>query len=106
MPIVASLNGVTRGGWLGNARQIEEAGADALELNVYYIPSDLELTGVEVDNKQTTIDHNYNLNLRGKLGKKSTMGYNLLVLARRTRQAFPASVQKWQHIVWRADCRL
>jgi dihydroorotate dehydrogenase (fumarate) len=41
-PVVASLNGATLGGWLGYARAMEQAGADALELNVYTIPSDFE----------------------------------------------------------------
>lgn len=39
LPIIASLNGVSAGGWLRYARAIEQAGADALELNVYYIPT-------------------------------------------------------------------
>ena len=38
IPVVASLNGVTEGGWLSHARELQDAGADALELNVYYIP--------------------------------------------------------------------
>jgi dihydroorotate dehydrogenase (fumarate) len=41
-PVIASLNGTTLGGWLGYARAMEQAGADALELNVYTIPSDFE----------------------------------------------------------------
>jgi dihydroorotate dehydrogenase (fumarate) len=40
IPVIASLNGTTRGGWIKYARKIEEAGADALELNVYLIPTD------------------------------------------------------------------
>jgi len=39
IPVVASLNGVTEGGWLAHAKDLQEAGADALELNVYYIAS-------------------------------------------------------------------
>jgi len=49
IPIVGSLNGVSTGGWIDYARKIEAAGADALELNVYYIPTDLNMTGVEVE---------------------------------------------------------
>jgi dihydroorotate dehydrogenase (fumarate) len=49
VPIIASLNGVTRTGWVDFARRIEEAGASALELNVYYIPADLSATGREVE---------------------------------------------------------
>jgi dihydroorotate dehydrogenase (fumarate) len=49
IPIIASLNGSTLGGWTDYAKRIEEAGADALELNIYWIPTDLELTGAEVE---------------------------------------------------------
>jgi dihydroorotate dehydrogenase (fumarate) len=49
IPIIGSLNGVSTGGWISYARSIEQAGADALELNVYYIPTDPELTGAEVE---------------------------------------------------------
>jgi dihydroorotate dehydrogenase (fumarate) len=40
VPVIASLNGATDGGWLGYARLMENAGADALELNVYFLPTD------------------------------------------------------------------
>ncbi|MCC7257353.1 MAG: dihydroorotate dehydrogenase-like protein [Gammaproteobacteria bacterium] len=40
IPVIASLNGTTRGGWVRHARAIEAAGADALELNIYYIAAD------------------------------------------------------------------
>jgi dihydroorotate dehydrogenase (fumarate) len=49
IPIIGSLNGTTFGGWLTYARQIEEAGADALELNVYSIPSDPEIRGEDIE---------------------------------------------------------
>ena len=50
IPIIGSLNGVSAGGWINYASLIEEAGADALELNVYYVPTNIELTGQEVEN--------------------------------------------------------
>jgi dihydroorotate dehydrogenase (fumarate) len=50
IPIIGSLNGVSAGGWINYAGLIEDAGADALELNVYYVPTNIELTGVEVEN--------------------------------------------------------
>lgn len=50
IPIIASLNGVTAGGWLNYAQKMVEAGADALELNVYYIPTDTNFPGSEVEN--------------------------------------------------------
>ncbi len=50
IPVIASLNGVTVGGWIDYSRKIEQAGADALELNIYYIPTNSRLSGVEVEN--------------------------------------------------------
>lgn len=49
VPVVASINGATIGGWTQFAKKMEEAGADALELNVYNIPTDAEVTGMEVE---------------------------------------------------------
>jgi dihydroorotate dehydrogenase (fumarate) len=49
IPVIASLNGSTQGGWLKYAKQIEEAGADALELNIYYIPNNADVTGEQVE---------------------------------------------------------
>lgn len=48
-PIIGSLNGVSPGGWIDYARLIEQAGAHALELNVYYIPTDSRMTSAEVE---------------------------------------------------------
>jgi len=49
IPVIASLNGTTRGGWLRYAKQIEQAGADALELNIYHIPVDPDVSGEQVE---------------------------------------------------------
>jgi dihydroorotate dehydrogenase (fumarate) len=49
IPIIGSLNGVSIGGWTNYASLIEDAGADALELNVYYVPTSADLTGREVE---------------------------------------------------------
>jgi dihydroorotate dehydrogenase (fumarate) len=49
VPIIASLNGSTVGGWTEYARKIEQAGADALECNIYFIPTDLDLAGSAVE---------------------------------------------------------
>jgi dihydroorotate dehydrogenase (fumarate) len=49
IPVIASLNGVTQGGWLSYARQMQQAGADALELNVYYLPTDPAVTAEQVE---------------------------------------------------------
>lgn len=49
IPVIASLNGVSTGGWLRFAREIERAGASALELNIYYLPVDPLISGAEVE---------------------------------------------------------
>lgn len=55
LPIIASLNGVTDAGWMNYARLMEEAGADALEVNVFYIPADISLDGRAVEEKYLNI---------------------------------------------------
>ncbi len=55
IPVIASLNGVTPGGWVGHAKLLEEAGADALELNVYYVAGDIEQSGAQVEARYLTL---------------------------------------------------
>jgi dihydroorotate dehydrogenase (fumarate) len=54
MPVIASLNGSSAGGWTDYAKAIQQAGADALELNIYYIPTDMNLTAAQIE--QTYLD--------------------------------------------------
>lgn len=49
IPIIASLNGVSRGGWVSYAREAEQAGADAIELNVYFVPADPRSSADDVE---------------------------------------------------------
>jgi dihydroorotate dehydrogenase (fumarate) len=49
IPIIASLNGVSRGGWINYAKKLESAGVDAIELNITYIPTDLDISGADVE---------------------------------------------------------
>jgi len=49
IPIIGSLNGISTGGWIDYAGQIAEAGADALELNVYLIPTSAAVTGARIE---------------------------------------------------------
>lgn len=49
IPIIGSLNGVSTGGWVDYAKKIEEAGADALELNIYYLPVDPDVSATELE---------------------------------------------------------
>jgi dihydroorotate dehydrogenase (fumarate) len=55
IPIIASLNGATLGGWARYAKQIEQAGADAIECNLYSIPTNLEISGSEIENNYADI---------------------------------------------------
>lgn len=49
IPVIGSLNGYTAGGWTKYAGEIQQAGADALELNIYFIPTDMDQTGEEIE---------------------------------------------------------
>jgi dihydroorotate dehydrogenase (fumarate) len=49
IPVIASLNATTDGGWINYASSIQEAGADGLELNMYFLPTDLELSGTRIE---------------------------------------------------------
>jgi dihydroorotate dehydrogenase (fumarate) len=51
IPVIGSLNGITAGGWVKYSKRMEEAGADALELNVYYIPTDPTITSADVEDR-------------------------------------------------------
>jgi dihydroorotate dehydrogenase (fumarate) len=51
IPVIGSLNGISPGGWSKFAKAIQQAGADALELNVYYIPTDPKLTSDDVEER-------------------------------------------------------
>jgi dihydroorotate dehydrogenase (fumarate) len=55
IPVIASLNGVTPSGWISHARELEQAGADALELNVYYVAGDISQTGDQVEERYLSL---------------------------------------------------
>ena len=55
IPIIASLNGATPGGWMRYAKKIQEAGADGLELNIHYLPVDFNETSADVEKRYTDI---------------------------------------------------
>ncbi|MHB8629712.1 MAG: dihydroorotate dehydrogenase-like protein [Aggregatilineales bacterium] len=55
IPIIASLNATIRGSWARFATLMEQAGADALELNIYYIPTDMDKTGADVEQEYLNI---------------------------------------------------
>jgi len=51
IPVIASLNGISTNGWIDTGKELQQAGADALELNAYYIAADPDTTGEEVENR-------------------------------------------------------
>jgi dihydroorotate dehydrogenase (fumarate) len=55
IPVIGSLNGVSTGGWIKYAKKIQDAGADALELNIYYLPTDSSLTPTELEKAYCTL---------------------------------------------------
>jgi len=55
IPVIASLNGTTAEGWIGHARALEQAGAAAIELNVYSVPVDPAVSGAEVERRTLEI---------------------------------------------------
>ncbi|HUK67738.1 MAG TPA: dihydroorotate dehydrogenase-like protein [Streptosporangiaceae bacterium] len=55
VPVIGSLNGVTSGGWTGYARAMQDAGAAAIELNIYYVPGDPHISGREVEQRHLDI---------------------------------------------------
>lgn len=64
VPVIGSLNGVSPGGWVRYARLIEEAGADALELNIYFMPTDLYMTGADVEHQYIELLREVKANVR------------------------------------------
>jgi dihydroorotate dehydrogenase (fumarate) len=55
IPVIGSLNGVSRGGWTSYARRIQDAGADALELNMYYLATDVDTTSSDIEETQAEL---------------------------------------------------
>ena len=57
IPVIGSLNGISTGGWIDYAKKLEQAGADAIELNIYYIPTDPALASQEVEERYVNVLH-------------------------------------------------
>ena len=58
IPIIASLNGITNEGWIDYAKQMQQAGADAIEINIFFIPGDLNMSSSEVEHRYLNIIEN------------------------------------------------
>ena len=78
VPVIASLNGTTLGGWLEYARLIQQAGADALELNVYSLPSDPEEGGDVIEQRTIEILRELKRHLRIPIAVKLSPFYTSL----------------------------
>ncbi len=88
IPVIGSLNGTSSGGWVEYARKIEQAGADALELNVYFIPTDPHLTGAAVEQQYVDLVRDVKAAVRIPLAVKVGSQFTALAnMARRLEEA-------------------
>ena len=78
IPVIGSLNGVSKGGWVRYARDIQDAGADALELNLYYIPTDPTLTAQELEDAQVELVADVKSSIKIPLAVKLSPYYSSL----------------------------
>jgi dihydroorotate dehydrogenase (fumarate) len=76
VPVIASLNGHTEGGWTRYARMLEDAGADALELNVYFVPTECSTDALEVEQRYVdlvvNVKQSISIPLAVKIGSQFT----------------------------------
>jgi len=82
IPVIASLNGVSDNGWVEYGKELMQAGADALELNVYYVAADPEKTAEQVESRYinllTTLRKNVSIPITMKLSSQFTSVANLV----------------------------
>lgn len=78
IPVIGSLNGVSTGGWVDYAKKIEQAGADALELNIYYIPTDVKIVSKELEDAQVELVASVKKQLNIPLAVKLSPYYSAL----------------------------
>jgi len=78
IPVIGSLNGVSKGGWTRYARLIQDAGADALELNLYYLPIDATLKAEEIETAQVELVASVKASIRIPLAVKLSPFYTAL----------------------------
>jgi dihydroorotate dehydrogenase (fumarate) len=88
IPIIASLNGISTGGWVDYARKIEQAGASALELNMYYLSTDPNLSGAELEEEYVRLVRDVRAKVRIPLAVKLSPFFSALPqMARRLASA-------------------
>jgi dihydroorotate dehydrogenase (fumarate) len=78
VPIIASLNGVTKGGWTRYAKMMEEAGANAIELNVYELPTDPKVAGADIEQRYCDLVGEVRASVRLPLAVKVGSGFSSL----------------------------
>lgn len=78
IPVIGSLNGFSTGGWVDYAKKIEQAGADALELNMYFLPTDPALSAQEVENNTVALVKDVRAQVRIPLAVKLSPFYTAL----------------------------
>jgi len=88
IPVIGSLNGVSTGGWIGYAKKIEQAGADAVELNIYYVPTDPEMTAGQVEDMYVELVRDVKASVKIPVAVKLGHAFSALAhLARRLDRA-------------------
>ena len=88
IPVIGSLNGASKGKWIEYSRRIEDTGADALELNLYYLSTDPDLTGAELEDVYVDLVHNIRMAVEFPLAVKLSPFFTSLPnLARRLVEA-------------------
>lgn len=88
IPVIGSLNGVTSGGWIDYAQKIEQAGADALELNLYYLSTDPDLTCSALEDNYTNLVHDIRQKIQIPIAVKLSPFFTALPnFARKLQQA-------------------
>ncbi len=78
IPIIGSLNGVSKGGWTEYAQKIEDAGADALELNLYYLPTDAGISSSELESAHVDLVQNICTNVNIPVAVKLSSSFTAL----------------------------
>jgi dihydroorotate dehydrogenase (fumarate) len=78
IPIIASLNGISSGGWVSYAHKMEQAGAHALELNLYYLPADPNLSGAELEEEYVRLVRDIRAKVRIPLAVKLSPFFSAL----------------------------
>lgn len=78
IPVIASLNGTSAGGWVRHARKLEEAGADALELNIYHVAADIEETSKSVEARVLNTVHELREQIKLPIGLKLSPNFSSL----------------------------